>query len=76
LQWNIWRWCENRCCIRRTPLINSSKWILMYRWCSVTWTWIPSRSCTRWQWRCRCLMILSWRLWAQRYWLKGLCVTS
>jgi hypothetical protein len=28
---------------QRTPLINPSKWILMYHSCSVTWTWIPGR---------------------------------
>jgi hypothetical protein len=59
-----------------TPLINPSKWTLMYHWCSVTWTWTPSKICTTWRWCCRRLMVSSWRSWAQWNWLKWLCVTS
>ncbi len=76
LQRNIQWWCESWCDNRRTPLINPSKWTLMYHWCSVTWTWILGRSYTGWWWRCRRLMVLSWRSWAQRNRLKWLCVTS
>jgi hypothetical protein len=43
---------------------------LMYHWSSVTWIWIPGRSCIKWQWRCRCLMVPSWWSWAQRNYLK------
>jgi hypothetical protein len=75
LQWNIRWWCESWCGSKRTPLINPSKWTLMYRWCSVTLTWILGRNCTRWQWRCRHLMVPLWRLWVQRNQLKWLCVT-
>jgi hypothetical protein len=64
LQWSIWWWCESRYSNERTPLINPSKWTLMYWWCSVTWTWIPGKSCTRWRWCCGCLMVPLWRLWA------------
>jgi hypothetical protein len=64
LEWNIRWWCENRCNSRCTPLINPSKWTLMYYWCNVTWTWIHGRSCTRWRWCCKCLMEPSWRSWA------------
>jgi hypothetical protein len=64
LQHNIRWWCESRCSNKRNPLINPSKWTLIYRWCSVTWTWIPGRSCLGWWWRCRCLMVPSWKLWA------------
>jgi hypothetical protein len=63
LQRSIRWWCESRCNNRCTPMINPSKWTLMYCWCSVTWTWIPGRSCTRWQWCCRHLMVPSWRSW-------------
>ncbi len=75
LQWNIQCCCENKCNNKCTPLINPSKWTLMYCCCSVTWTWIPSRSCIRWRWRYRRLMVLSQRLWIQTNRLKGLCVT-
>jgi hypothetical protein len=64
LQWSIrWR-CESRCSNRCSPLMSPSKWTLMYRWCSVTWAWIPGRSCTRWRWCCRHLMVSSWSSWA------------
>jgi hypothetical protein len=77
LQWSIWWWCESRCSSRCTPLINPSKWALLCRWCNVTQTWIPNRSYTRWWWCCRCLVVLSWGSWTQRYCVfKGLCVTS
>jgi hypothetical protein len=64
LQWNIQCRYENRCVSRCTPLINPFKWTLMYRWCSVTWTWILVRSYIGWRWRCVRLMVLSPRLWA------------
>jgi len=64
LQWNIRWWCESRCGNMHTPLMNPSKWTLMYRWCSVTWTWIPGRNYTGWRWCYRHLMVPSWRLWA------------
>jgi len=63
LQSNIRWWCESRCDHRHTPLMSPSKWTLMYRWCNVTWTRIPNRSCTGWQWCYRHLMILLWRSW-------------
>jgi hypothetical protein len=36
LQRNIRWWCKSWCDNKRTPLINPSKWTLMYRWCNVT----------------------------------------
>jgi hypothetical protein len=48
LQWNIWWWCESYCDSKHTPLINPSKWTLMYHWCSVTWIWIPDENYIRW----------------------------
>jgi hypothetical protein len=69
LQQNI-RWCESWCYNRCTSLINPSKWTLLYRWCSVTWTWIPGRSCIGWQWCCKRLMVSSWKSWIQRNRLK------
>jgi hypothetical protein len=57
-------------------LNNPSKWTLMYHWCSITWTWILRRSSIRWWCQCWCFMVLSWRSWDQKIWLKWLCVTS
>jgi hypothetical protein len=76
LQWNIWWWCESWCGSKCTSLINPSKWILIYRWCSVTWTRIPSRSCIGWRWQCKRLMVSSWRSWTQKNWFNWLCVIS
>jgi hypothetical protein len=64
LEWNIQWWCESMCDNRCTPLMSPYKWILMYCWNSVTWTWIPNRSCTEWWWCCKCLMVPSWKSWA------------
>jgi hypothetical protein len=60
LQRSIWWWCESSCGSRCTPLINPSKWVLVCCWCSVTQTWIPNRSCTKWWWCCGCLVVPSW----------------
>jgi len=63
LQRNIRWWCESRCSNKCTPLMSPSKWIMIYRWCSVNWTWIPGRSYTGWRWCCGHLMVSSWRSW-------------
>jgi hypothetical protein len=70
LQWNIWWWCESWCDYKRTPLINLSKWTLMYWLCSVIWTKILGRSCTKWHSCYRRLMVSLWRSWVQRNRLK------
>ncbi len=35
LQRNIQWWCESKCNNKRTPLINPSRWTLVYHWCNV-----------------------------------------